>query len=69
MKKENKELSRRRFITTGAAAATAASILSIPALAADKSKQLPVNAQNALPNSAMLTNDPVYTESTRNFNE
>lgn len=54
MKKENTEVSRRTFLTKGTAFAAGASIIAIPALAA--------NIEGTEKPASMLGNDPVYTD-------
>jgi hypothetical protein len=60
MSKDDKNLSRRKFISTGAAVAGAASIIAIENLAAPNA-----GAKTVTPFAPLPTNDPVYTESTQ----
>lgn len=60
MKKEETNLSRRSFISKGAAVAGVASIIAIETLAAPNA-----NAKNVALSAPVMSNDPVYTESTQ----
>lgn len=62
MKEKNENVSRRNFLRTGGAVA-AASIIAIPALGAPDSKDTAATVKNTAGQPALLTNDPVYTES------
>lgn len=58
---EKNNVSRRKFLYTGAAAAAVSSIISIKAIAATESEQLPETANSGMTNNSALAGDPVTT--------